>query len=463
MQPIFNITIPLVFVILFANTCTNTQRTFTETEHSKPNFLILFVDDLGSADLGYAQAQFHTPNIDSLKKSGLYFANARITTPTCSPSRATLLTGKSAADHEVIRHIPSYALDQGFTTNGEATTKYHYIDRDPAQVPSKNYLDTAEITYAEELTDLGYYNAFFGKWHLGHEPYHPIHQGFQEQHLVCNLGHPVSYYPPYFTRGVDHDTNQLYLTDSLTKSVQQFIASYDKSEPFQLSVYYYNVHSPFEGRKDWVQKYKAQGMPDTLANYAAMVAAVDESVGKILTALKEKGVLDHTFIIFLSDQGGYFENPPFSGGKNDRTLFEGGARVPMIVKYGSHYEPRIFEEAVCSNDIFPTMLDLAGNHKVEYQTFIESTSLIPLIERNAFPNRTLYGYRAYESQYASVIDGKWKLVAYRDGRTQLFNLSTDIKEENDLSESHPGTVKLLLDKLRYWEKNKEMETYSPFF
>ena len=147
-----------------------------QIKSTRPNIVLLFVDDLGWADLGYRNSEFYTPNIDRLKEEGMDFQRAYIATPTCSPSRASILTGKEPIRMEMPRHI---GHEDKF---GRNTQKYSYWKTDPVQRNSINWLPLEEVTYAERLKDYGYYNMFIGKWHLGHEPFHPVQQGFDEQY-----------------------------------------------------------------------------------------------------------------------------------------------------------------------------------------------------------------------------------------------------------------------------------------
>ena len=214
---------------------------------------------------------------------------------------------------------------------------------DPAQRNSINWLPLEETTYAERLKELGYFNMFIGKWHLGHEPYHPIHQGFDEQYGASNFGHPKSYYQPYFKNlnPLPEFSKEDYLTDILTDKAEDFIENYDKESPFMLSLWYYNVHGPHIGRKDLIDRYKAQGWEDRYANYGAMVSAMDESVGRVRKALEEKGIADNTVILFTSDQGGYFTNFPLRGKKNGGfTLGEGGAPSSVYLALSGSYESK---------------------------------------------------------------------------------------------------------------------------
>jgi len=310
---------------------------------------------------------------------------------------------------------------------------------------------------------LGYYNAFFGKWHLGSEPYYPIHQGFDEQYFVTEAGNPFHYYPPYFRNSEKISNPERYLTDSLTSLACAFINKYDKAQPLEMSVFYYNVHGPHEGRKDLVEMYLEKGYSKEDATYAAMVTSVDESVGKIIAALKKNNRFNNTVILFISDQGGYYANPPYSGSKMERTLYEGGARVPFFIYYPEKFKQQTITTPVTTNDVFPTLIDLAGGNLPRPNKFNESLSLVPLITKQKFPKRIIYSYRAYESLYAGLVDGPWKFLAYRDGRTALFNLDKDIAEENDLGKQYPGKITFFVEKLKAWEVEKNMQKYSPFF
>ncbi len=439
----------------------------SSNELKQPNIVLLFVDDLGHADLGYAQEKFITPNIDRLRSESVFFENARISVPTCSPSRGSLLTGKHAVDLQLFRHIPSGDKSNGFTEDGVATREYSYWKNDPAEMGSRNWLNLEEVTYAEALRDLGYYNAFFGKWHLGEEKYYPVHQGFDEQHFVTNWGAPTRYYPPYFKRWKDHpfpgDSTKTYLTDSITTEVARFIHEYDKENPFQLSVYYYNVHSPFHGKISWLEKYRSMGYEDKMANYAAMVSAMDESVGTILLALEEKGLEDETVVIFAGDQGGTFNNPPFSGGKMINTLYEGGTRVPLLIRYSDKLPVIDIETPVFTYDIFPTLVSIAGGEPGNYGD-IDGSDLIPLIsgDETGFKDRPVISYRSYENQYISLLDGKWKFVGYRDGTVELFDLEADIMETNNLADQYPEIVDSMIETVKAWEKEKGVFDYSGF-
>lgn len=431
---------------------------------SRPNIVLLLVDDLGWSDLGYRNpAVFETPNIDALAREGTDFTQAYIPCPTCSPSRGTLLTGKHPVRLGLVRHIPVGPKFPQFDEFGRAKEEFHQWPGDPAHFPSRNWLPLEHVTYAEALRGLGYYNLFAGKWHLGHEPYHPVHQGFDRQIGVSNFGHPRSYYPPYFKNSETFaGEKERYLTDKLTDEVVGFIRSYDQPRPFMISLWYYNVHAPHIGRKEDVRHFEAKGLEGRYANYAAMLKAVDDSVGRIRAALRQKGVADNTIVIFLGDQGGYFENKPFRGGKRFETLYEGGARVPLIVHWPGVTKPGWTNASlVQSTDLFPTLVEMAGGDPSKFKA-LDGVSLVPILRSNATLSRKepLFGYRAYEDLYASVRLGDWKLLAWRSGSVRLYNIARDIAEEHDLAASHPDKVAELKARLAAWERAMGVAKYS---
>nr|WP_320119178.1 sulfatase [uncultured Marinifilum sp.] len=415
----------------------------------KPNVVIFFVDDLGWADLGYRNKLFETPNVDQLKKDGVDFERAYISTPTCSPSRASILTGKEPARLQMPRHIT-----HADKKTGRNEKEYNLWERDPVNMPSRNWLPLNEITYAERLKEYGYYNAFIGKWHLGHEPYHPIHQGFDEQYGTSNFGHPKGYYQPFFN-GVnplkDIPEDQ-YLTDVLTDKAEEFIENYDKDQPFNLSMWLYDVHGPHVGRKDLVDSYKAKGMEKRYAEYGAMVAAMDEALGRIRLALEKKGIADNTVILFTSDQGGYFTNFPLRGKKNGgNTLGEGGARVPFILYYPGVTEANtVCETPIQTIDVYPTLVEIASGKKCT-DSQIQGKSILPLVKGEKFEKRNLYFFRSYEDQYSAIISGDWKLINYHSGLKQLYNIKEDTGEVNNLIFVKPSIAKKLAKELKSWE------------
>ena len=184
---------------------------------------------------------------------------------------------------------------------------------------------------------------------------------------------------------------------------------------------------------------------------------MDESVGNIMDALERKGYTENTLVVFLTDQGGRFGNPPFTGGKKHKTLCEGGSRVPLILKLGNRFAAGEIETPVSSLDLFPTIIHLAGIDPAEFP-FLDGDNLVPLIngETDALEQRSIISYRSYEDMYASIHRGKWKFIAFRSGEVELYDLSRDIAEENDLSSMEPEMVQDFNRELEKWEKEKKV-------
>lgn len=452
-----------VLVLSYSVTPLLAQKTQEKQENTRPNIILFFVDDLGWTDLGSRNPALETPNIDLLAKSGLSFEQAYVASPSCSPSRATLLTGQHPVRLGMVRHIPTNAKQSDFDPQGRTSVPFNQWAGDPANFPSRNWLPLEHTTYAEVLREQGYYNLFVGKWHLGHEPYHPIHQGFDHQIGTSNWGHPLSYYPPYFKGAkVLVDEKKPYLTDKLTDETVSFIDTYDMKKPFMISMWYYGVHKPSIGRKDLVEYFTAKGLKGADAQYAAQIKAVDESIGHIRQILQTKGLAQTTVIIFTSDQGSWFSNPPYRGSKRKETLFEGGARVPFFVYWPGTTKPSSKNNAVIqTTDLFPTVVEISGANPEQYQP-LDGISLLPLLKDRKRLRRKapIYGYRAYQNLYASVRQGPWKLLAYRSGRTLLYKVESDRFEREDLSRRRQRKLDNLVRKLREWEKEMKVEQYS---
>ncbi|GAB5559128.1 MAG: sulfatase [Synoicihabitans sp.] len=461
MNTLWNYRLALLSVVLFASSASAADR---------PNVVLLFVDDLGWNCLGYRNPElFITPNIDRLATDGVDFQQGYVAGPVCSPSRATLLTGKHPARLKMVRHVRTD------TKNGiklihdeEGRPSHHLLPTDPAQFPSKNWVDLEHTTYAEALGDLGYYNLFLGKWHIGEKGFYPVSQGFDRQIGTTDQGAPSSYYPDYFkTSDEFQDEKEKYLTDKLTDEAVKFIGDWKQDQPFMMSLWYYNVHSPNQGRKDLLPLFQGkagfEGDPKR-EHLAAQIMAMDESVGRIRAALKDRGMDENTVVIFTSDQGSLFEWAPYRGGKRVDTLCEGGARVPFIVSWPQGIEAGVQNDSVVqTTDIFPTLVELAGGDPASYPD-LDGVSLLSTLVNNHTLDRgePIYGYRAYEDLYSSVREGEWKLLGYRSGKTSLYNVEEDRVEQNDLATKHPEKVAEMLNKLKAWERQMGVAQYSGF-
>jgi len=410
-----------------------------------PNIVILFVDDLGYYDIGFRNQDYYTPNIDQLAKESMVFNNAYVPSPTCSPSRVALYTGKHPASIEFYRHCLS------------DDSEYNMWDTDDARLPSRNWLPLEETTYAEVLKQKGYSTFFCGKWHLGGDQYGPQKQGFDEVWTNASSGAPKNYYPIYFSSNkyADEAKKDEYLTDFYTDKAIDFIKS-EHEKPFLLQFSYHNVHTPNIGKKEYLGMYRKKGFEGKMVEFGAQVSAVDESVGKIQEAIKASGLEENTIIVFVSDQGSLYPNTPLRGTKEVGTaLYEGSAKIPFLIKWPDVVIPGSKSDAhVSTLDIFPTLMSITGKDPKTLKNRLDGLSLLKLLNHSDTEiNRdALYFYRSYDGQYASILrDDNWKLIAYRDGHYELFKVDEDISETNDVSVSHPKIVKNLLKMLHKWE------------
>lgn len=310
------------------------------------------------------------------------------------------------------------------------------------------------------MKECGYYNMFVGKWHLGGPEVWPDKRGYDEVYGLSDFGNVSNYYAPFFRmRGADTTKkiakNGDYITDFLTDKAVSMIENYDRDQPFMLSMHYYNVHSPNIGRKDLFDKYKAKGMTDIQANYAAQIEAVDESVGRIRKAIKDRGIEDNTIVIYFSDQGGLYSNYPLRGCKLiDDTMAEGGIRVPLAIYYpGVTKKGSVCQTPVQALDFFPTFMEIATGKKYKNKE-LDGESIMPLLKGKKMKERNLYFFRAYNTdQYAAIINGDWKLIKYHSGKYQLYNLRDDISETTDLQNVYPERFEKMKKDLRNWETN----------
>jgi arylsulfatase A-like enzyme len=279
-----------------------------------PNIVVLFVDDLGWADVGFQGPHHKTPHIDALAASGMVFTRAYTAAPTCSPSRSGLVTGRHPAELGVVRHLPE--------RNPEGREFSPSVD-DPAGLPSRNRLPAGAQTYGHALQRLGYRTAHHGKWHLGDEKYHPTQWGFHEQVGTTNRGLVVSHLAPFWPDNVYTAVPPgTYLADQQTADAIAYIKA-NATRRFLLNLWYYGVHTPVIGRPKYVAEAKARGLSDQMAEYDGMVRAVDDSVGRIVRALEEAGLREKTLVLLTSDQGSYFERPPLRGSKIRTTAGRG--------------------------------------------------------------------------------------------------------------------------------------------
>jgi arylsulfatase A len=432
-----------------------------------PNILLIFVDDLGWADLSsYGSQYYETPNLDRLAAGGVKFTDAYAAAAICSPSRSALMTGKYPARTGITDWIRASFQNASAEYDGKNKKEYERDQQQKLIVPAIPFeLPLSEKTTAEYLKEQGYFTGFVGKWHLGMEDYYPEKQGFDVNIGGCDFGQPPSYFDPYANASVKGIPTLParkageYLTDREADEVIQLIRK-NKGKPFFINYAPYAVHTPLGGKPELVEKYKAK-TPTEQKNpvYAAMVESMDATVGKILAELEAQKLLENTLVIFTSDNGGLLgnpnnpitSNPPFRSGKG--YPYEGGIRVPLIVSWPGNIAPRVSASPVITMDIFNTILDAAGT-RPDRSIPNDGVSLLnhltkgqPLPTRDLFWHFPHYRYEDV-TPYSIVRSGYWKLIHhYEDGSDELYNLKEDFAETRNLADELPQKRNELRKKL----------------
>lgn len=451
---------------------------------ARPNFVFFLVDDLGWADIGVNGSTFYeTPNIDRLAATGMTFTQGYAACPVCSPTRASIMTGRHPVRVDITDWIP------GMQAKPASNPRFLHVD-------DRSELALEETTIAEVLRDAGYRTFFAGKWHLGGEGFLPTDQGFETNIGGFHVGSPPGgYYAPWKNPYLPPKPEDEYLTERLTSECVSFLNERDTTAPFFLYLAYYNVHTPIQPYRKRVEHFeqKAAAMfqgeaPKPMIerrgqsrsrqdrpDYASMVAAVDDSVGTILASLERLGLAENTVVMFFSDNGGLCtlananaptSNLPLRSGKG--WLFEGGIREPMIIRAPGVTEPGTeCHQPVVSMDFFPTILELAGLPAAP-ELAVDGTSLVPLLGGAvSIEHPPLYWHypHYHGSQWtpgAAIRDGDWKLIEfYEFGDYELYNLSTDIGETTDQSAIRPDRAAELRRKLRQWQQTLNARLPQP--
>ncbi len=449
------------------------------THHEKQmNVILLLVDDWGWTDGSvFGSDLYETPNIDRLAAEGIRFTQGYAACTVCSPSRAAVLTGLYPARLHLTDWIAGHSE--------------RFKNRPVLQPEWTQRLEHDHITIAEVLQEHGYRTANVGKWHLTpkDEPggaleaaYWPEKHGFEVNIAGNQWGAPGSYFAPFDRRrrymaNMPEAEEGAYLTDVLTDETIRLIEQWS-NEPFFIYMPYYTVHTPIQSKPEIIEYYRNKvhpGLRHTNPAYAAMVHSLDESVGRILETLERLDLSDKTLIILTGDNGGLdpddkgriTNNAPLRDGKGSE--FEGGVRVPFVIRMPGDANDKVNATPAISNDIMPTVLSA-----LELETHAHLTDgidLMPVIrgESDTLPGRDLFWhYPHYHTQgatpYSAIRSGDYRLIEYHiDGNVKLYNLKEDIGETLDLSRKLPHIVNRLRDKLHAWRQsvNAQMPIPNP--
>lgn len=434
---------------------------------SKPNVVLIVIDDLGRNDVGcYGSKYYRTPNIDGLAQSGVKFNDYYAACPVCSPTRASIMTGKYPARLHLTDWLPGRA---------------DRPDQKLLKPQIRQNLPLEETTIAEALSKAGYVTGHIGKWHLGGEGFGPKEQGFQVNIAGDQTGTPLSYFAPFknaqgrFMPGLEQAEKGEYLPDRLALEAEKFIAA-NKDKPFFLYLPHYSVHTPMRAKEEVVKKYKADGRPGTQNNpvYAAMVESMDDAVGRVLKKLEELKIADNTAVFFTSDNGGLSvvegmntpatTNAPLREGKG--YLYEGGIRVAMVAKVpGLEKKGAINKSIISSIDLFPTILDVCD---VRNEGKIDGVSFLPAFKGEVMnlERPVFWHYPHYANQGgrpgSAVRLGKMKLIEFAEtGRQELFDVDADISENRNIAMDKPEVVKELSARLVAWQKDVNAQVNKP--
>ena len=415
----------------------------TKKQASKqPNIIIIVADDLGYGDISsFGNTNIQTPNIDALATTGVKFTDFHSNGAVCSPTRAALMTGK---------------YQQRTGVEGVVTAKSH----------RKVGLSLDEITIAEELNKYGYNSGMFGKWHLGYSKnYNPSLQGFHQ--FEGFVSGNIDYHAHIDQEGYldwwknsEIKNKEGYSTDLITENGVEFIKANNPEKtlkPFFLYLPHEAPHGPYQRRIDKALREVGSSITKSVAKdsiasiYKEMVEVMDEGVGKIIQTLKETGQYENTIVLFFSDNGANHlgDNGVLRGGK--ASAYEGGSRVPAMFSYPEKIKTAtISDETVLTMDVLPTLLDFIEQKPTAKN--IDGISIKDhLLNKIKLPKRDVYfGY----GKRSFIRSGDWKLIKIqqKEGyKKELYNLSNDLKERNNLSEENPELVDKLLKKLNLWE------------
>lgn len=416
---------------------------------SRPNIVFVLIDDFGYADSGaYGAKDIRTPNIDRLAREGVRFTDFYANAPVCTPTRCGFLTGRW-------QQRVGFEWAMGFSAESFRRKGNEWV-REPDMHGLG--LPTSIPTLPKMLKAVGYATGAFGKWHLGYkDEYNPTKHGFDE-YFGELLGHCDYYNHAYYDGtyalrdGLKPVKVEGYLTDLINRRAVEFVRKH-RQEPFFLYVPHLAVHCPFQppGRPQ-PSVTKANMYDGDRRTYAAMVEKVDEGVGMLLDELEKQGVLDNTLFVLSSDNGGerYSDNSPLFHHKS--TLWEGGIRVPCLMRWPSRLPPgKVTNQVGITMDLCATFAAVAGA-KPAAERPLDGINLVPILTgEQAAQERTLcWRIDRTGRQQKAVRHATWKYI--QDGNVEmLFDLANDISERRDVSFQNPEVFSELKNRLAAWE------------
>ena len=441
----------------------NTPTVMPPTNSPQPNIILINIDDLGWADLGYhGSTYYETPNIDRLHHMGISFQNAYAGASNSAPSRASMLTGLYPPRHGVYTVNP--------TERGNAS------DRKLIPCANNRVVPDSFVLLPEALKAAGYQTCHIGKWHVTEDP---LHSGMDTNIGGTKAGHPKTYFSPYKNPALKDGPQGENLTDRLAAEAVNYIDTISKDKPFFLYYATFAVHTPLQAKQALIEKYK-QKQPTKAHNnpiYAAMIETMDQAVGNVMEAVERNGIAENTLIVFTSDNGGVYHISrqwPLRAGKG--SFYEGGIREPLIIYMKGKYEGGITHKVPVSQlDFYPTFAEMAGA-KLSFKP--DGLSLLPLLNEGKtdyLRDRTLYWHfpaylesvngdnegrdPLFRSRPVSVIrQGDWKLIEnFEDGALELYNMKKDPSERTNIKDKYPKITKSLHKQLKKWRK----ETKAP--
>ena len=420
------------------------------------NILFILMDDLGWHDTQpYGNTFIDTPNLTKFAAESSRFTNAYAACPVCSPTRASIMTGKYPAKLHLTDWIP-----------GRKQWPYAKL-LGPA---FEQQLPLSETTIPEVLGKT-YRSAAIGKWHLGGEGFSPKDQGFGINIGGTQAGSPAKYFGPYSLPNLTLEPGE-FLTRRLSLEGDKFIRAEPK-QPFFLYEAHFTVHLPLAAPPELIEKYKKRDIGDCDPTYCAMVETADESVGSLLRAVEESGQADRTIVVFFSDNGGVryqakrptpiTNNTPLRAGKGH--LFEGGIREPLIIRWPGVTRPgSVIDTPVSSIDFLPTFCDAVG---ATPPRGMDGVSLRPLLEGKSVAERPLFWHYPHYSDQGgrpsgAVRLGEWKLIEfYEDNRTELYNLKDNPGERSNLVVKEAKKAEQLRKLLVEWRKSVSASMPKP--